>query len=258
MNILKIHNPFNAPVYHKETVSSTMNISRQLLSAGNPHGTVITADFQEAGRGRIKNRIWEMDKGINLPFTILLCYPRFEDIPAALTLRAGLALALAIENFAPSLLGKVFVKWPNDIMIVDKKTAGILCEAEQGYVFLGIGVNVAQKEFPAHLKKKATGIALAANIEKPDRFYLLEKILKHLFIELETKAGDNWKSRLEERLYKKGESVTFIDGIAGSGREITGCLTGITNTGELLILPQGETQPRLFITGELKNSYNLC
>jgi BirA family biotin operon repressor/biotin-[acetyl-CoA-carboxylase] ligase len=251
MTKLDIHNPFNAPVYHEETVTSTMNVSRQLLFSGKGHGTVITADFQEAGRGRIKDRTWEMDRGKSLPFTVLLCYPQFENIPAALALRAGLSVALAIEDFEPSLQGKVFVKWPNDIMIGDKKTSGILCEAEQGNVFLGIGVNVAQKEFPVHLKKKATSIALAANNEKGGRFCLLEKILQQLFIEFETKIGENWKERLEKRLYKKGESVIFIDGIAGSGRRVTGCLAGIGNTGELLIVPQGETQVRSFITGEL-------
>jgi len=254
MTRLNIRNPFDAPVYREETVSSTMDISRRLASAGEPHGTVITADFQEAGRGRGQDRSWQMNKNENLPFTILLRYPRIEDIPSAITLRTGLAVSLAVEDFAPSLKGLVFVKWPNDIMLGEKKAVGILCEADGGNVHIGIGINVAQKEFPAHLREKATSIALAAGINiAPDaRFLLLEKILISLFNELETaKAGEDWKSRLEQRLYKKGGQVVFVEGEAGSVKEIKGRIDGIGEGGELLITPDGEAQQRAFVTGEL-------
>lgn len=255
MTSLNLCNPFSAPIYHKEIVTSTMDISRQLAAAGESHGTVITADFQEAGRGRGIGRIWETRKGVNLLFTILLRYPNIEHVPSALTLRAGLAVALAIEDFAPSLRNKLKVKWTNDIMINCKKAAGILCEAETaGNVHLGIGVNVAQKEFPTHLRKKATSIALAVNNEhgiQEDRFPLLEKILIHLYNELETPMEETWKPRLEQRLYKKGEQVTFIEGTPDSGKKINGTITGIGEQGELLILSDNETLPRTYITGEL-------
>ena len=258
MIVLKIRNPFGAPVYHEETVTSTMDISRQLESRSEAHGTVIAADFQEKGRGRIRGRIWEMEKKMSLPLTILLRYPRIEDIPAALTLRTGLAVSNAIEDFAPSLQGRVMVKWPNDIMIGSKKTAGILCEAANGNVHIGIGINVYQKEFPAHLREKATSIALAESIStdntsavKDERFSLLEKILARLYAELETSSGEEWKSRLEKRLYKKGSNVVFKNGAAGSGETVTGCLAGIDSGGELLIIPDGENKARSFITGEL-------
>jgi len=254
MTKLEISSPFNAPVYHEETVTSTMELSRALANAGEPHGTVIVADFQEAGRGRGQDRSWQMNRLENLPFTIMLRYPRIEDIPPALTLRAGLAVSLAIEDFAPSLRGKVKVKWPNDIMIDSKKAAGILCEAAGGTVHIGIGINVAQKEFPAHLSDKAISIALAANrdIAPGERFSLLEKILTRLFDELNApQNAANWKARLDQRLYKKGEQVVFVEGETGSGKEVRGRLAGIGDGGELLILAEGETQPRFFVTGEL-------
>jgi len=255
MTKLKISSPFNAPVYHEETVTSTMELSRVLSDSGEPHGTVITADFQEAGRGRGQDRSWQMNRLENLPFTIILRYPRIEDIPSALTLRAGLAVSLAIEDFAPCLQGSVFVKWPNDIMIDSKKTAGILCEAAGGTVHIGVGINVAQKEFSPYLREKAVSIALAANrdIAPVERFSLLEKILVRLFDELNTQQNAaGWKARLEQRLYKKGEQVVFVEGEAGSGREMQGRLEGIGDGGELLILAERETQPRSFVTGELK------
>jgi len=255
MTTLKIRNPFNAPVYHAETVSSTMDVSRALAEAGEPHGAVITVDFQEAGRGRGQNRSWQMNRGENLPFTILLRYPCLEDIPCALTLRAGLAISLAIEDFAPSLRSKVKVKWPNDIMIDDKKIAGILCEASDGIVHIGAGINAAQKEFPASLREKAISIALASGIDfaQNERFSLLEKILARLFDELDAPQNfADWKIRLEERLFKKGEQVVFVEGEADSQKEVRGRLDGVGEGGELLILVEGETRPRSFVTGELK------
>ncbi|MDR0444657.1 MAG: biotin--[acetyl-CoA-carboxylase] ligase [Treponema sp.] len=249
MTKLEIHNPFNAPVYHEETVTSTMDVSRELAASGEPHGTVIAADFQEKGRGRIRDRKWEMERG-NLPFTILLHYPRIEEIPQALTLRAGLAAALAIEDFCPSLKNTVMIKWPNDLFIGSKKTAGILCEADGGNVHIGIGINFAQKLFPDHLREKATSIALAAgrDFSPCDRLRLLERVLVRLHAELET-AG--WRERLQQRLYKNGEQVVFVEGAAGSKNSITGCLAGIGEGGELLIVPDGEREERCFITGEL-------
>jgi len=267
MTTLNIHNPFNAPVYHEETVSSTMDVSRALAQAGEAHGTVITTDFQEAGRGRGLNRSWRMNRGENLPFTIFLRYDSIENIPCALSLRVGLAISLAIEDFAPSLFSKVKVKWPNDVMIESKKNAGILCEVTGGNVkqdctvqqnctvHIGVGINVAQKEFPEQLREKAASIALATGLDigNEERFVLLEKILARLFDEInEAQNLANWKTRLEERLYKNGEEVIFVEGEAGSEKEIRGRLEGIGEDGELLILVEGEKQPRSFVTGELK------
>jgi len=287
MTVLQIRNLFNAPVYHEETVSSTMDISRKLAREDSPHGTVILADFQENGRGRKQDRHWEMKRDENLSFTILFRYSSIEEIPSSLTLRAGLAVSLAIEDFTPCLQGSCLVKWPNDILIKSihgdihrgdknrddnhaesyKKAVGILCEADGGNVHLGIGINVAQKEFPTHLREKATSIALSANrdISQKERYVLLEKILSRLYDELnaakntEAENAGNWKMRLEQKLYKKDEQVTFIEGAADSGKEIKGKLVGITDIGELLIVPNGENNAHPFITGELvMRSGNCC
>ena len=252
MKNLEAYNPFSAPVYFEETVSSTMDAARRMAQAGEAHGTVIAADFQESGRGRIKDRSWEMDRGASLPFTVLLRYSGIEDIPRALTLRSGLAVSLAIEDFAPSLKGRIKVKWPNDILIDSKKAAGILCEAESGNVYLGIGINMTQESFPSHLREKAVSIAIAAGrkIEKYERFSLLEKILEKLYEELEKNKND-WKIRLEQRLYKKGEEVTFMEGAAESGKIVKGIIVGIGDEGELLIITEGEKSPKPFFSGEI-------
>lgn len=256
---LQVSNPFGAPIYHEKTVTSTMDVSKTLASKGAAHGTVITADFQEAGRGRGLERKWEMERDKSLPFTILLRYKYIDDIPKAITLRVGLAVSLAVEWAALSLKDKVKLKWPNDIIINNKKICGILCESDGGNVHAGIGINVKQKEFAPNLQNKATSIILEAENEDKeicaaDNFclFLLEKILICLYAELETSQDNNWKRRIEQRLYKKDEQVIFKEGAADdSGKTIKGRLYGISDSGELLIIPNGESEAVSCVTGEL-------
>jgi len=202
-----------------------------------------------------------MEKGSSLAFTIALRFPGIENIPQALTLRAGLALSLAIEDFAPVLAGRVLIKWPNDILIAGsaQKLAGILAEADGGVARIGMGLNVAQRQFPDFLRNKATSISLALNreIAAEDRFSLLEKILARLYNEIEAAGGEatDWKSRVESRLYKKGEQVSFAEGAADSGKIVNGVLAGIGPGGELLITPSGGGEPRSFTAGELVLGY---
>jgi BirA family biotin operon repressor/biotin-[acetyl-CoA-carboxylase] ligase len=251
--MLTLKNPFGSPVYYKETVVSTMDEGRILAAAGAAAGTVITAGEQTAGRGRA-GRPWQSSGG-NLFFTVLLRFEDFFSLPKAITLRTGLAVSLAVEDFAPALCGKVTVKWPNDIMIGRRKLAGILTEANGPNVLIGVGVNVGQKEFPAELRNKATSLAMETSIERekvPGAF--LEAILARLYSEIFPSAGSSespgWRERLEERLYLRGQRVRFIDGAAGSGHVIEGVLAGIDPAGGLL-LESGGTAPKSFITGEL-------
>jgi BirA family biotin operon repressor/biotin-[acetyl-CoA-carboxylase] ligase len=260
MKILNIKNPFNAPVYHAESVSSTSDVSRNLAAEGKPHGTVITADFQEAGRGRSK-RPWAAEPGKNLLFTVLLRYGDSSSIPKALTLRTGLAVSYAIGDLVPSLVFQVTVKWPNDIMIGNRKVAGILTEWDGKTAYIGVGVNVSQSDFPDEYKTKAGSIIQAfPNLGENARFILLEMILSRLYNEIETPGFDaspkswcdRWRERLEEQLYMRGETVTFIPGMADSGCVVEGILSGIGPEGELLIIPEGGKKKRAFTSGELR------
>jgi BirA family biotin operon repressor/biotin-[acetyl-CoA-carboxylase] ligase len=266
-----------------------MDEGRRLAAAGSLHGTAICAGYQEAGRGRIRERPWNMDRGRNLACTVLLRFGAPGDIPPALTLRTGLAVLPAIAGLVPALADRLLVKWPNDIMIripgsaggacreTARKVAGILTEGDGGVIYTGIGVNIAQREFPPAYRDRATSLALAAETALPGgaaahfrgdatpspedaalpepfppgfSFRLLEGILFHLHAELT--GGNGWRRRLEERLYRRGGEVTFIDGAAGSKNAVRGRLTGIGPGGELLIVPRGEETPRPFITGELQ------
>jgi BirA family biotin operon repressor/biotin-[acetyl-CoA-carboxylase] ligase len=295
---LDVANPFGAPVYYRETLASTMDEARSLVSGFSgdaPHGTVIAAGYQSAGRGR-SGRPWNTERDESLLFTVIFRYPDAAAIPPCFTLRAGLALSLAVEDFIgeagpdrETLAGRVQVKWPNDIMLIQKdgtgkKAAGVLAEAagfsgsSDGAVYLGVGINVAQRKFPPELEKKACSIAGTLYPEKPGvetaasyavlaerRFTLLEKVLVRLYAELEkpdpgsgdtehgtgktAMAGNAWRERLLERLYMRGKPVRFIPGAAGSDAVVEGTLEGIGGDGELLIGVTGTI--RSFITGEL-------
>ena len=268
MKRLDLNNPFGAAIYHDEIVTSTFDVARVLALKNESHGTVICADFQEAGRGRLK-RSWAAEKCKSLLFTILLRYDDYASIPDALTLRTGLAVSLAIEDLIlqlmrPALTGQVKIKWPNDVMLnsckaeaVFKKAAGILTEADGKNVYIGVGVNVAQEEFPEEYRSKAISLAqLCPSLPLNARFLLLEKILKRLYEEFENMeevgASLHWRSRIHDRLYKIGETVIFAEGSADSGSLITGTLSGIGPDGELLIIPDGEKKERAFVTGELR------
>ena len=159
--------------------------STQQLLDGAPEGAVAVADEQTHGRGRL-GRTWEAPPGKALLFSIVL-EPRVpgERLPE-LSLVAGRALAQAI---AAETGLRAEVKAPNDVLIGGRKVAGILGEATDGRVVLGIGVNVAQDagELPTRTQFAATSLALEG--AETDRGRLLATILETL-----ERLYDEWLS----------------------------------------------------------------
>jgi BirA family biotin operon repressor/biotin-[acetyl-CoA-carboxylase] ligase len=255
MKLLNIDNPFSAPVFFVEECDSTQIEARNLLAEKPPAGTVVTAAFQSKGRGRGTNRLWKAQAGENLLFTIVFPYENVSAIPKAFTLRVGLAVAEAISNFAPALEKRIRVKWPNDVMIGSKKVCGILAENDGKYILTGIGINLNQFEFPEEIKQKAVSIRqalceeISAESSALESSKLLEKILPCLQKYVSADADNVWNAALQERLYKRGETVSFIPGQADSSEKVEGILQGIGANGELLI--KTETEIKSFVTGEL-------
>lgn len=140
-----------------ESLGSTLDSIHGLGAAGAPAGTVVIADVQTAGRGR-DGRTWRSPAG-GLWLGLLL-RPLASD-PGVFSIRAGLVVADAIDEVAGTRVSRL--KWPNDVVVADKKVAGILCEGRwQGerlqWLALGIGCNVTN-EIPAELQDRATRIA---------------------------------------------------------------------------------------------------
>jgi BirA family biotin operon repressor/biotin-[acetyl-CoA-carboxylase] ligase len=146
-----------SPRVHLRRTDSTNERARELARAGAPHGTLVTAAEQSAGRGR-QGRSWSAPAG-----RALLCSLVLRDPPRLLPLAAGVAVA--------SLAGPgARVKWPNDVLLDGRKVAGILVEGrpQEGWAVLGVGVNVALREedFPDELRGRAGTLGLApAEIE---------------------------------------------------------------------------------------------
>jgi BirA family biotin operon repressor/biotin-[acetyl-CoA-carboxylase] ligase len=273
---LPVLSPFSAPVYYTAVTDSTMEAAKELALAGAPHGTVILADYQLAGRGRFA-RPWQSLPKENLLFTIML---KFDAVPKALTLRTGLAVSNAIDHFIAPL--KTAVKWPNEVLYDGKKIAGILTEgsisaAPPHTVFAGIGVNVLQKTFSG-LDRAAVSIALingmhdAASHNTPPydltaenprnsmqegqtlRFLVLEQILKALWTELVSEPQTepyigSWRERISARLFQRGSRIHFAPGGRGSETAVSCIISGIGEDGELIV--QTEHGCQSFVSGEI-------
>ncbi|MDR2491353.1 MAG: biotin--[acetyl-CoA-carboxylase] ligase [Spirochaetaceae bacterium] len=253
---MSVHNIFNADIHHLAECGSTMDEARALARSGAGLGTVVVADFQNKGRGRTAERVWESEPKQNLLFTVIFRYNSIVDIPPAFTLQTGLAAARAIEDTESRLVGRVTVKWPNDVMINGRKAAGILVESDGAYVLAGIGVNVFQTRFASTAWATSIVNELAAApqnnaVEWDDslRFMLLEKILVRLYYDIKTDTS--WIAALEKKLYMKGERVCFFEGAAGSGKAVYGAIAGLDPSGALLLDCGGGLGVQKFVTGEL-------
>lgn len=128
-------------VRHYGSIGSTSDEASRLAAEGAPHGTVIHADEQTAGRGRLSRR-WLSPPG-NLYVSIVLR----PDVPASRNVEIGFVAALAVADAVTALLprrARVHLKWPNDVLANDGKIAGILVEQAGDALILGIGLDVLQ------------------------------------------------------------------------------------------------------------------
>ncbi|MCX7655360.1 MAG: biotin--[acetyl-CoA-carboxylase] ligase [Treponemataceae bacterium] len=254
MELIPVSNPLGGPVYYLPETSSTQDEARQLVMAGTPNGTVVLTDYQCAGRGRGEGRSWQATAGENLLCTIILQYQSFTDVPPAASIRVGLAVARAIEPYVPL---PVYIKWPNDVIIQDKKICGILCEGVGGSLLIGIGLNIHQRDFPPELVSRATSLALVQNMHQEfsfrplplDRNTILSRILGELQEVLFSDAG--WQNEVERRLYKRGEVISFVPGLPDKGPAIEGILEGISPEGAI-VLRSLDGVPQRFVSGEIR------
>ena len=144
-----------SPRVHFRVTDSTNERARALAAAGAPHGTLVTADEQRAGRGR-QGRAWTAP-----PRSAVLMSVVLRELSETLPLAAAVAVCEALPVEAR-------IKWPNDVWIDGRKVAGILVEGrpQEGWAVLGIGLNVATEEFPAELS--ATSLRLAGAPLSPE------------------------------------------------------------------------------------------
>ena len=167
-------------VYHFFKTDSTNRVALELGHAGEPHGTIVLAEEQTAGRGRA-GRSWHSEKSSGIYLTVLL-RPAISPAEAPLvTLLTGLA---AREAIAEQTGLQCDVRWPNDLLLNGKKVSGILTEMhaepdQVKFVIVGIGINVNHAAFPKELEPIATSLRMATG-RQDSRLELLVKLLRAL------------------------------------------------------------------------------
>ncbi len=223
-------------LYRFEELPSTNQYALELLSKSTPEeGTAISTLNQTAGRGQI-GRKWESAPGENLTFSIIL-YPNF--LTAAQNFQLNKAFSLGVRDFVESVLPsfRVFVKWPNDIYVNDRKICGILIQnAIQGSriqsTVLGIGLNVNQSQFAwapnATSLFLESGRTFSLDQTLPDVFFFLEKRYRQLSSDIRT-LNENYLSAL----YRIHQETEFQQ---PDGQRFKGTITGVGPAGHLLIL----------------------
>lgn len=143
-------------VYAFTSVPSTMDVAHQLAAQGQPEGTLVWAQHQTRGRGRLR-RAWESPEG-GVYFSLILRPSRPAAEVPQLSLVAGLAGAETIQELAGLTTA---VRWPIDLLLNDRKVAGILIENKSGAIILGVGVNVVSD--PSALPESATSLRAAGH-----------------------------------------------------------------------------------------------
>ena len=198
-------------VIYYPSVTSTNDIARQQALAKAPEGTAVIADRQTTGRGRLK-RAWVSPKG-NIAVTIIL-YPARKNLQF-LTMLASLAVMHCIEKTTGL---KCRLKWPNDVLINNKKVCGILLESQAAsdnvdYAIIGIGINVNMKllDYP-EISAIATSLADETG-EEVSRLVLL----RNLFLEMEKlylslQAGESLLAEWRDKLITLGKNIHVRSG----------------------------------------------
>jgi BirA family transcriptional regulator, biotin operon repressor / biotin---[acetyl-CoA-carboxylase] ligase len=201
------------PRVHWRLTDSTNERAKALAVKGAPHGTLVTADEQTAGRGR-QGRVWTSPPRSAVLMSLVIRQPN-EVLP--LLAAVAIADALPVEST---------IKWPNDVWLDRRKLAGILVEGrpQEGWAVLGVGLNVSTVNFPEELRDSATSLRLAG-IETE-----VETILPALLV-----SFDRWLSASDAAVLDawrrrdaiRGERVRWASG--------EGIAAGIDDSGALLL-----------------------
>ena len=215
------------PRLHLRATPSTNDRARDLAIAGAPHGTLVSAGVQTAGRGR-QGRAWAAPAG-----SALLCSLVLREHDDLLPLRGGLAVADLAGTGAQ-------VKWPNDVLVGGRKLAGVLVEArpQEGWAVLGIGVNVAvdPAELPPEVRDRAATLGRPRGALEP----ALDELLRALATRLAQPARD-CLAALRARDALLDRPVRWAGGAGtGAGIDDGGALLVRRADGTLAALAAGE------------------
>lgn len=212
------------------STTSTMKDAAELAARGEPHGTVVAADEQTAGIGR-HGHSWSSEPG-GLYLSIVLRLSLEPGVLPVLTMALGLAAQRAVDDTAGVACD---LRWPNDLLLNEKKLAGIMVQAaDNGALIAGIGVNVNQTAFPEEIRAIATSLRIETGQEYSKR-KLLDRIVAeslHYANLLADRGKGTILAQFEQRsTYVRGRSVD----VDVADRTITGITAGLDDHGFLRV-----------------------
>ncbi|HYA11769.1 MAG TPA: biotin--[acetyl-CoA-carboxylase] ligase [Thermodesulfovibrionales bacterium] len=231
-------------IFFCETVSSTNTIAAELAEKDEVEGAVVIADRQERGRGRL-GRCWVSPPGVNIYMSILL-RPEIEPKHMTLiTIMDAIACTLALRRVTGL---NVTIKWPNDLMVSDKKLGGILTEMRIAlnrtkYAVTGIGINVNMDSdaLPDIIKDVATSVKMETGMlhSRPEIIIEILNEIDHWYRILKEKRKMELLSQWKELTSTLGRKVKII-----LGKEtLTGVAESIDSEGMLVVkLPSGASR----------------
>lgn len=229
-------------IFAFETIDSTNDCAKVLVTNNQPEGTLVISEYQTKGHGRFK-RDWVSEPGKNLLFSIILKPNIDEKHYHLLTFFIANSIAQVIEK---DFKIKVMAKWPNDLLINEKKFCGILLESVMKdnicYIICGIGININQTVFHDNIKNATS---LKRELHKDiDRIKFLQNILKNLdinyrqFLENPKREIDIWK----ERDILKGKTVN----VYFNQNNYCGTVIDIDSEGYLILRTEGKKRLKFY------------
>lgn len=230
--------------YYKETDSTNIRAKQHFLE-GATDGTLVIAEQQTTGRGR-RGRIWESPQGGAVYMSVLLKPEIHPSKASMLTLLMALSLARSFTQLYGMECGRdgLGIKWPNDIVLHQKKITGILTEMSAkidsvDYVIIGVGMNINNTEFSEELSQKATSLLCETGVIK-SRAEVLTRALECFEEAYKVFQQDcdlkRFRKEYEKFLVNKNVQVRVLD----PKGEYTGIARGINEQGELLVEKGGE------------------
>lgn len=232
---------FGRALHVLQKTTSTNHEAMKLAQQGAPDGTVLVAETQTAGKGRL-GRSWYSPPGDNLYCSVILRHRPADDLAGWLSvipLLSAVAVARAVQRLADL---KPSLKWPNDILVGDRKLGGLLCESSLSgpsttFVVVGIGLNVngSREGFPEDIREIATSIA-AETGRQCDRTSLLASILLELELYSETLLSRPPETFLSEYARLCATLGRRVRVSLSEGQTIEGLADSIAPDGSLRIL----------------------
>ncbi len=235
-------------IHYFQTIDSTMTEAARLAGLGAPHGTVVLADEQTAGMGRL-GRSWQShaELGIYCSILLRLALPPSGFPIASLVL--GLATAEAIQKSTQLACD---LRWPNDVLVDERKVAGILTHLVDACVVAGIGINVNHASLPSDLRTPATSLRIESNGRDQSREQVIVNLLESVDSFCSMLATKGPESIL--RAFSSASSYAMNRRVVVEENGSKGITAGLDDNGFLLLRSDSGHVERL-ATGGIRPEY---